>query len=138
MKLSEGRSVTKSMDKMRPGMLRHGKGHRFPCWRMLGEIQYLMDSMVRVSGFVMRVMVSEPNGRFIQGVNREKKAGMRTMLKEAARVWSIRFPAAPESTNAVETVHGQSTSASDTKKGLAESDEDIGATHTCPRRWKLT
>lgn len=47
------------------------------------------------------------------------------MLREEVRVWSIEFPVAPESTKAVETVHdGQSTSVIDTKKGLAESDED--------------
>jgi hypothetical protein len=35
------------------------------------------------------------------------------------------FPAAPESTSAVETVHeGHPASVIDTKKGLAETDED--------------
>ena len=46
------------------------------------------------------------------------------MLRDEARVWSIKFPAAPQSTSAVETVHeGLPASVSDTKKGLSEKDE---------------
>jgi hypothetical protein len=60
------------------------------------------------------------------------------MLREEARVWSIKFPAAPESTNAVDIVHeGQSTRVMDTKKSLAESDGRWN-THSCPMRWKIT
>jgi hypothetical protein len=47
------------------------------------------------------------------------------MLRDETRVWSIKFPVAPESTNAVDTVHeGQLGSIMDTKKGIADSDED--------------
>jgi hypothetical protein len=50
-------------------------------------------------------------------------SGYEVMLRGEARVWSIKFPAAPESTNALETIHeGQSTSAIATKKVLSESD----------------
>ena len=39
------------------------------------------------------------------------------MFREEARVWSIKFPAAPEFTSAVETVHeGQKASVIETKK----------------------
>lgn len=45
------------------------------------------------------------------------------MCRKEARAWSIKFPAAPESTRAVETIYeGQPASEIDTKKGLAESD----------------
>ena len=47
------------------------------------------------------------------------------MLREEARVWSIKFLLAMESSNAVDTVHeGQSTSVMDTPGG--------GKTHDCP------
>jgi hypothetical protein len=48
------------------------------------------------------------------------------MFREEARVWSLKFPTAPESTSAVETVHeGQPASMSNTIKGLKETDEDV-------------
>ena len=74
-------------------------------------------------------------------MNLERRgSGNEVMLREEARVWSIKFPTAPESTNAVDTVHdGQSTSANNTKKGLAESNGGIltpalggGRTSDCP------
>ena len=48
------------------------------------------------------------------------------MLREEARVWSIKFPVAPESTNAVDKVHeGQSASVMDTKKGLMKMEYSL-------------
>lgn len=47
------------------------------------------------------------------------------MFRKDATVWSIKFPAALESTSTVETVHeGQPASVITTEKGLAENDED--------------
>jgi hypothetical protein len=68
-----------------------------------------------------------------------EEIGYEVILREKARVWSIMFPAAPESTSSVETApEEQSASVIDTKKGLAEKDEVLtpapggGRSHDCP------
>jgi hypothetical protein len=85
-----------------------------------------MDSMVRVSGVVMCVMVPDPGGRLSRAwTGNREESGYEVILREETRIWSIKFPAAPESTSAVETVpEGQPACVNNTKKGLAEHFED--------------
>ena len=54
----------------------------------------------------MCVMVPDPSGRFSRAwTGNGEESGYEVILREEAKVWSIKFPVAPESTSPVETVH---------------------------------
>ena len=53
----------------------------------------------------MSVMVPDPSGQLSMAwTGNGAESGYDVILREEASVWSIKFPAAPESTSTVETV----------------------------------